>query len=96
MKKLSREEIIPLLLNRGTKTYKELSMISGYHEKSIIRISKQIERGKYSSIHGNSGRVPHNKIVFLSLLLKPRAGEGFTISNTRGKIFFSSFAFASR
>lgn len=62
MKKLKKKEIIDLLQNKKNKTYKELSLISGYHEKSLVRISKQLERGEYSSIHGNTGKVPHNKI----------------------------------
>ncbi len=62
MKKLNRKEMIILLQNKGNKTFKELSILSGYHEKSLVRISRAIEKGKYSSIHGNVGRIPYNKI----------------------------------
>lgn len=63
MKKLKKEEIISLLQNKGNKTFKELSLVTGYHEKSLIRISKQIKEGEYSSIHGNTSKAPYNKIL---------------------------------
>lgn len=63
MKKLNKKELIVLLQNKGNQTYKDLSLISGYHEKSLVRIFKQLERGEYSSIHGNIGKIPYNKIA---------------------------------
>lgn len=62
MKKLGRKEIIALLQNKGNKTYKELATISGYHEKSLIRISRKLKREEYSLVHGNTKKNPHNKI----------------------------------
>lgn len=62
MKKISKKKLIQLLKNKGNKTYEELSKITGYHEKSLIRIHKQINLGTYSEIHKNSLRTPHNKI----------------------------------
>lgn len=62
MKKLSKKQAVILLENKGTRTFKELSVISGYHEKSLSRILKEIKEGKYQEKHGNYGKEPYNKI----------------------------------
>ncbi len=62
MEKLSKKEVFKLLKNKGTKTFKELSSITGYHEKSLNRIATEIKNGRYHEMHGNCGRKPYNKI----------------------------------
>lgn len=48
MKKISKKKLIKLLENKKNITYKELSSISGYHPKSLIRINKQIKNNSYN------------------------------------------------
>jgi len=36
---MKKEEIIEILKNKGNKTYLELAKLTGYHEKSLIRIT---------------------------------------------------------
>ncbi len=59
---MKKEEIIEILKNKGNKTYLELAKLTGYHEKSLIRINREIKRGTYTPSHGNSFREPYNKI----------------------------------
>lgn len=49
MKKISQEKLILLLKNKNC-SYKELSLITGYHPKSLIRINKAIKENKYNII----------------------------------------------
>lgn len=58
---MNKFEVIKLL-NQGIYSYKELSEITGYHEKSLIRLNLQILKGLISPIHGNKNRKPHNYI----------------------------------
>lgn len=46
MKKMSREKIVELLRSRNC-SYRELAKISGYHEKSLIRLNSQLRNGQY-------------------------------------------------
>lgn len=61
MKKKTKIEVINLLKERKY-SYKELSEITGYHEKSLIRMNKQIRNGNISVEHKNKNRTPHNYI----------------------------------
>lgn len=47
MKKVLREEVIELLKNKGEYTYKELSKLTGYHPKSLIRLNSKLEQNNY-------------------------------------------------
>jgi len=46
MKKMTKNDVIELLKNR-TRTYHELALLTGYHEKSLIRLNKTIDEGNY-------------------------------------------------
>lgn len=50
MKKISKEELIIILKNKNNITYKELSIMTGYHEKSLIRINSLLKKNNYKSI----------------------------------------------
>ena len=58
---MKKENVIKLLKNRQV-SYKELANITGYHEKSLIRLNKEIKNNTISVIHGNKGKKPHNYI----------------------------------
>lgn len=49
MKKIDKENLIELLINNNGMTYEELSKITGYHPKSLIRIKREIKKGKYNA-----------------------------------------------
>ena len=62
-KKMSKEELYKLLKNKGDKTFKQLSKMTGYHEKYLIRMHSQImenglpkpkKREAYNKINQNS------------------------------------------
>lgn len=61
MKKLNKEKVINLLKTKNC-TYKELAELTGYHEKSLIRLHSQMEKKTISILHGNKNRHPHNYI----------------------------------
>lgn len=57
MKKQSKSNVIKLLkLNKYT--YKQLAIITGYHEKSLIRINSYLKKG----LPQKKKRIPHNYI----------------------------------
>ena len=43
-------------------TYKEIAKITGYHEKYLLKLKKDLEQGTISTIHGNTNRKPSNTI----------------------------------
>ena len=43
-------------------TYKEIASITGYHEKYILKLKKDIENGTINIVHGNTNRKPVNTI----------------------------------
>lgn len=61
MKKLSKKEVIDLLMTKDC-TFKELAQITGYHEKSLIRLNKEIKNNNISVEHGNKNKKPHNYV----------------------------------
>ncbi len=61
MKKLSKEKVVNLLKEKKY-TYKQLSKITGYHEKSLIRLNTQIKKKTIRTIHGNKNKKPYNFI----------------------------------
>ena len=44
-------------------TYKEVAKITGYHEKYLLKLKKELELGTISTIHGNTNRKPKNTIT---------------------------------
>lgn len=43
-------------------TYKEIAKITGYHEKYLLKLKKDLEEGTISLVHGNTNRKPINTI----------------------------------
>jgi len=44
-------------------TYKEIAEITGYHEKYLLKLKKDLENGSISLVHGNTNRKPSNTIT---------------------------------
>ena len=44
-------------------TYKEIAEITGYHEKYLLKLKKDLEQGTISLVHGNTNRKPVNTIT---------------------------------
>ena len=44
-------------------TYKEIAKITGYHEKYLLKLKKELEDGTISLVHGNTNRKPINTIT---------------------------------
>lgn len=44
-------------------TYKEISNITGYHEKYLLKLKKELENGEINLVHGNKNRKPVNTIT---------------------------------
>ena len=56
--------LIELVLNRESYlTYKEIAKITGYHEKYLLKLKKELQNGTISMIHGNTNRKPKNTIT---------------------------------
>ena len=53
------------LVNKGESylNYKEIAQITGYHEKYLLKLKKQIENGTIRMVHGNTNRKPKNTIT---------------------------------
>lgn len=48
--------------NKCILTYKEIAELSGFHEKYILKLKKDIIDDKITYIHGNKFKKPHNAI----------------------------------
>jgi len=44
-------------------TYKEIAEITGYHEKYLLKLKKDLETGRINLVHGNTNRKPINTIT---------------------------------
>lgn len=44
-------------------TYKEIAKITGYHEKYLLKLKKEVSEGTISMVHGNTDRKPINTIT---------------------------------
>lgn len=53
MRKVNYETLIELLKSKGSKTYKELSDITGYHPKSLVRINSLLKNNDYKVAYEN-------------------------------------------
>lgn len=60
MNKVSKEKLINILKNDSNLSYKKLSTITGYHPKSLIRINRLINEGKYKILKRQYK--PYNKL----------------------------------
>lgn len=61
MKKLSKKEVVKLL-KKNKFSYKELSNLTGYHEKSLVRLNSQIKNNTINVTHGNKNKKPYNYV----------------------------------
>lgn len=43
-------------------TYKEIAKLTGYHEKYLLKLKKELNEGTLSLVHGNKDRKPINTI----------------------------------
>ncbi len=54
IKKVEKEE--------SYMTYKEIARITGYHEKYLLKLKKDLDHGTINLVHGNKNRKPVNTI----------------------------------
>lgn len=64
MKRLEQAvDLIKKVINgESYLTYKEIAKITGYHEKYLLKLKKEVESGTINMIHGNTDRKPINTI----------------------------------
>lgn len=56
--------LIKLIMNGDSYlTYKEIAKITGYHEKYLLKLKKEVQNGTISLVHGNKNRKPINTIT---------------------------------
>ncbi len=65
---MSRKEIAVDLMKKvmakeSYLTYKEIAKITGYHEKYLLKLKKDLENGTINLVHGNTNRKPSNTIT---------------------------------
>ena len=57
-------DLMKLVMNgESYLTYKEIAKITGYHEKYLLKLKKELEEGTISMVHGNTNRKPKNTIT---------------------------------
>ena len=57
-------DLMKLVMNKESYlTYKEIASITGYHEKYLLKLKKELENGTISLVHGNTNRQPKNTIT---------------------------------
>ena len=57
-------DLMKLVMNgESYLTYKEIAKITGYHEKYLLKLKKELENGTISMVHGNTNRKPKNTIT---------------------------------
>ena len=44
-------------------SFKEIAKITGYHEKYLLKLKKELQEGTISIVHGNTNRKPKNTIT---------------------------------
>lgn len=59
---LAIELIKDKIAGKTTLTYKEISELSEFHPKYILKLKREIENGSISLVHGNKFRKPINAI----------------------------------
>lgn len=60
MKKIGKDELYKLLNNKGNKTFKQLSDLSGYHDKYLIKIYPKVINNEVPK--KSKKRIAYNKI----------------------------------
>ena len=60
MRKINKIELVNILKNKNNKTYKDLAIETGYHEKSLIRINAMLKKNEYTLV--NKKRIPSRHI----------------------------------
>ena len=62
-----KEDAVSLIRNvldgNSYMTYKEIAKLTGYHEKYLLKLKKDLENGTLSMVHGNKNRKPVNTIT---------------------------------
>ena len=62
----NKEEAVKLLnkkINKQTyMSYDDISCITGYHKKYLIKLKKDIENNSITFEHGNKNKKPHNAL----------------------------------
>lgn len=62
-RKMEAVELIKKAMsNESFLNYKEIAKITGYHEKYLLKLKKDVEQNKISFVHGNKNRKPINTI----------------------------------
>lgn len=57
-------DLIKSVLNgHSYLNYKEIAKITGYHEKYLLKLKKDLLNGTLSMVHGNTNRKPINTIT---------------------------------
>ena len=57
-------DLMNLVLNgESYLTFKEIAQITGYHEKYLLKLKKELQNGTISLVHGNTNRKPKNTIT---------------------------------
>ena len=61
-----KEEAVTLMKEvmegRSFLQYKEIAKLTGYHEKYLLKLKKDLEAGTISMVHGNKNRKPKNTL----------------------------------
>lgn len=61
-----KEEAVALMKEvmegRSFLQYKEIAKITGYHEKYLLKLKKELEEGTIRMEHGNKNRKPKNTL----------------------------------
>ena len=61
--KKDAEDLIKKKLNHQSfLTYKEIAEITGYHQKYILKLKKEIINNEFHVEHGNKNRIPVNRM----------------------------------
>ena len=61
-KKEAVDLIKKALNNESFLNYKEIAAVTGYHEKYLLKLKKDVEADNISFVHGNTNRKPANSI----------------------------------
>lgn len=80
MKKVSKKKLIEILTNKSNFTYNELSILTGYHPKSLTRIHSMIKKGKYN-INKNKKEEIYKSIITDYLNSKYKTYRSFYKNN---------------
>ena len=68
MKKVTKDELINLLKNKNNHTFKELAEISGYHQKYLIRLNKELKRDNYKYVKKKKGKKAYSNEIKYNII----------------------------